>query len=815
MLRNYLKIALRSLSRNKTYSLINLLGLTLGLGCAIFIALFIVDELTFDTFHQNSDQIYRLVEHRNSTEEGTDLLAMVSFKAGSGAQEAFPEIENSLKLVTLGRMALRNEANQNAVYKEFLLAENSFFDFFGFKFQKGDPNTALNEPNTIVLTHDLAQTLFGNDNPMGKVLSTDRNLNFTVRGVLEPLPKNTHLDFSALFSFETTKQFNWYQNVEQTDWNSNFFVSYLKIKEGTTIPKLEQKIDQLISENRTNKDVNYTSTFELQPLTDIHFHSANFENDRNARKSSITYIYIFGLIGFFILAIACINYMNLATARSENYRKEVGIRKVVGAAKKSLIGRFFSETFVLSLISFALALTLVNILMPEFNAFTGKDINLNLIGNAYIFPVFLCLLIFVSLSAGSYPALYLSRFNPASVFKGKIKRGEGNFTLRRSLVVFQFILSTVLIVGTLVAFLQMQYIQEKDLGFNQDQLVVVDINSGKVREGFQTIKDGYSKLSAVKSVSVSSRVPGEWKVLPEVEIQTVGQSQEEGKRAFFLGVDENFLQTFEMEILAGRNFDSNRVGDSTGVLINEKAAELLGIKAPENQNLTIPTIIFDGNQGPVDPVFQVNVIGIVEDFHFQSLHEDIQPMMIGYQNNPLHSIDYFTVRIDKDKTEKTLGELAEILQAVDPNHLFEYHFLDDQLALFYETDTQRSSLFSLAAILAIFIACLGLFGLAAFTAEQRTKEIGIRKVLGASTYNLIGLLSKEFLRLVLIALLLAIPIAWYISSKWLQNFAYSIDMKWWMFLIPGLVALFIALVTVSFQSIKVAFANPIESLRYE
>ena len=373
-----------------------------------------------------------------------------------------------------------------------------------------------------------------------------------------------------------------------------------------------------------------------------------------------------------------------------------------------------------------------------------------------------------------------------------------------------------MIIGTGIAFSQMQDIQNKNLGFDKDHLVVVDINSGKVRSGYQTIQDGYAKLASVKEVSVSSRVPGEWKVLPRLELNLPEAiSSNEAIEPYFIGADEHFLRTFDIELLKGQNFSGDRMADSTSLIINEAAAKMLGIENPGEQEYVINAINFDGTRRELSTPLKARVIGIVKDFHFQSLHQQIQPLFMGFHNNPMHRIDYFTARINTENIEQTLADLETILHSVDPGHLFEYHFLDEQLAQFYENDQRRSSLFSIAALLAIFIACLGLFGLSAFAAEQRTKEIGIRKVLGASIVNLIGLLSRDFLKLVGIALIIAIPLAWYMSRQWLQNFAYSVQLHWWMFILPGLIAILIALLTVSFQSIKVALSNPVKALRYE
>lgn len=814
MIKNYLKIAFRSLWRHKLYSTINILGLTFGMACVILISLYLLDELTFDRFHANADRIYRVLETKSSAQDGDQRLAGAPYNLTKVALNEVPEVEAAVRFASIGRTTLRNEESLNEFYVEMYFTEGSIWNVFDFQLKEGNPQTALSEPNTMVLSEETAQKLFGEESAMGKEIRTDRNLNFTVVGVMEAIPGNSHIQFPALFSLPTLKPLDFFKEIETSDWQSNSWTTYFKIKNKTNPDELASKVTALVVNNR-KEELDYQSSYQLQALKDIHFHSEGIERDLNLQKGNISYVYIFSIVGFFILLIACINYMNLATARSSTYGKEVGVRKVIGARRKSLFSRFFVESLAMSALAFVLAINIVHLVLPSFNTFTGKAVSLSFSGQSYLLPTILGIVVIVSLLAGSYPALYLSRFNPASVLKGQNINQNSGAGLRQSLVVFQFILSTIMIIGTLVAFSQMQFIQNKNLGFNEDHLVVVDINSGQVRGGYSTIKEGYARLASVKDVTVSSRVPGEWKVLPQVDIRPVNRPESNGNMAYFLGIDENFLSTFEIKLLSGRNFEHGRSSDSTSIIINEQAAALLGIEQPGNQEFIIPTISFDSEERALNTPFKAKVIGIVKDFHYQSLHQTIKPMIMAYQNNPMHRIDYFTLRISNNNVDQTIGQLTDILHSVDPTHVFEYHFLDDQLQLFYETDQRRSQLFSMAALFAIFIACLGLFGLAAYMAEQRTKEIGIRKILGASVFNLIGLLSKDFLKLVVIALFIASPIAWYFASKWLGDFAYSVGISWWMFAIPGLAAIAIAILTVSFQSIRVATANPVDALRYE
>lgn len=808
-----IRIALRSLVRNRLYSIINLVGLSLGLTVVILIGLFLLDELTFDNFHQKAERIVRVIEHKGLHTERSTHFASGPFKLAWEAEDQFPEVETSVFLNSYGRMLLVNPKQQHSFYEEMLMTDPDFLQVFSFPLVKGNPETALQEPATIVISDELAQNLFGEEEPIGQILETDRGIDLRVTGVLEPIPGNSHLQFSTLVSAATLKQFGNWERISSSDWNSNFWTTYFLLKPQVDPETLASKITNFVNDQRAPESSE--STFELQALSDIHFHSDGYENDRNSGEGNMSYIYIFAIVGIFILFIASINYINLTTARGISYGKEVGVRKVIGATKMHLVRRFFTESLVLCLLSFIIALNLVYLVLPRFNAFTQKDIQLNLGSSPWLIIFLLGLLLVVSLLAGGYPALYLSRYNPVRILKGRDTVAKGQPNLRKALVVFQYMVSSIMIIGTLVALLQLHFIRSKDLGFSHEQLLVADINSWRVRSGFDRIKQSYDELPAVSSVSVSSRVPGEWKVIPQVQLRQPGVGVEEDPQAYLMGVDEDFLKTFDIALLKGQNFIGDPQTDSTTLLINEAAAKLLGISELEGQAVQIPGLSFNSQDRALDQPFNGVIKGVVKDFHFQSLHDEIQPLVLAYRNNPMHSIDYFTARIDMRNAEETIAQMTEILQGVDPSHIFEYHFLDDQLALFYETDRQRSQLFSLAALFAIFIACMGVFGLAAYTAQRRTKEIGVRKVLGATISSLIGLIAQEFIRLVLWSLVLAIPLAWWAANLWLEDFAYRIELQWWMFVLPGVLALLVTLITVSSQAMKAASVNPVEALRYE
>ncbi len=553
----------------------------------------------------------------------------------------------------------------------------------------------------------------------------------------------------------------------------------------------------------------------------MHLHSENIvDGARNANveamsQGGLLYLKIFAMIALFVLLIACINYMNLATARASNRSKEIGVRKASGAFQHHLIYQFLTESLVVTTLSFCLAVLLVNLLLPAFNEFTNKALVLGIHSDYRIWLFSLLALVTTGLLAGSYPAFLLSRFSPLLLLKNLKRQNKSDFSLRKALVVFQFTISVVMMVATIVLFQQVRYANTKPLGFNKELLVVVDINSGKVRREAETIKTEFSKISTVKQVTVTSRVPGEWKTMPTVKIRPQGNTSEH-RVAYLIGADENFAKTFEVQLLNGRNFVG--MSDSTSVLLNETAAKQLGITQASSQVVDIPAQAMGGSYMPLNEAnqpFKARVIGIVKDFHFQSLRQKIAPLILAYQQNPVHSIDYFTARIEGKAIPATLAKMNEVLAKIDPTHLLEYHFLDEQLARFYAEDQRRETLLIGVALATILIACLGLFGLATYAAEQRIKEIGVRKVLGASVLNLTALLSKDFLRLVLIANGIAFPLAWWATNQWLQEFAYHVDVEWWVFVIAGFLALVIALLTVSHQAIKAALVNPVKSLRSE
>ncbi|OIN55769.1 hypothetical protein BLX24_28290 [Arsenicibacter rosenii] len=820
MFRNHVKIALRSLSRHKLYTSLNIAGLAFGLTCFLLIGLYLFDELTFDQQHSKQARIYRAIQYTKTPADEVTVAAS-SYNVSEQSPRHISDIENTARLVRLGRANMTNPANNNAFQETVTLGNKGLLEVFDFETLDGDGKSALNEPNSVVMTEAFAQRLFQTSDVVGKTVSLDfiPDKALTITAVLKNHPRNSSFDFNYLLSEETLNHLPRFQQ-QTSDWLSQSYQTFFLLKEQADPAIAAQKINALLAAN-AKPEPGTQVRYSLQPLADMHLYSQHItDGARNGNvqsmvRGTLLYIRIFAIVALFVLLIACINYMNLATARAANRSKEIGVRKANGAFRSHLIGQFLTESLVVTAVAFLLAILAVNLVLPAFNEFTGKDLSLGFRTDYRIWLLAVTALVITSLLSGSYPAFLLSRFSPLLLLKSVRFSNKSDLSLRKSLVVFQFTISVVMMVSTIVLYRQVRFANNKDLGFKKDLLLVVDINSGKVRNGAATIQAEFGKLPSVEQVSVTSRVPGEWKNIPLVKIKQEGSTREP-QIAYILGVDEQFNQTFAVRLLKGRNFAG--LADSSSVILNETAAKALHIKEPSEQLIDIPAMAFGGSFMPVyetNQSFKVRVIGIVNDFHFQSIREKIAPMVLAYQRNPVTTIDYFTARVDGHDIPATLAAMNKIMTGIDPAHLLEYHFLDDQLALFYQEDQRRETMLIWVSLATIFIACLGLFGLATYAAEQRIKEIGVRKVLGASTFSLTALLSGDFLKLVLIANAIAFPVAWWATNKWLEEFAYHIEVEWWMFLVSGLAAIFIALLTVSYQAIKAAMVNPVKSLRSE
>jgi putative ABC transport system permease protein len=811
MFKNNLKIAFRNLAKQKVFSFINLFGLTVGLTSSLLITLYIFDELTYDRFHKKADSIYRVVETKTSPDGKESKVVSVAANIATRTKKDLSQVADATRFSMFGRTNVSNAENTKIFYENFYLADASFQNVFDFRVLDGDSRTALKEPHSVIITDETARKIFGDTHVVGKTVSTEDSTPFKITAVVS-IPDNSHLKFNLLFSESTLNSIKRFSDFMDNDWSSNTFVTYLLLKNDND-KQTASGIDQLVKTNRKD-DKGVSSKFALQPLKDIHFHSAGMEGNTDT-SGNITHIYVFGIVALFVLLIACINYMNLTTARFAGRSKEIAVRKVAGASQKNLIKQFLTEASLLTVIALILALGIVKLFLPRFNAFTEKQLSFGFGSDYRIWLIVIGVAVLAGLLSGIYPAFFQSKLKPYLLLKNKINIGKGNLSIRKALVVFQFSLSIIMIVATIVVVQQMKYVDTADMGFNKEQLLVVDINSGAVRRSAETIKTEFSKIPGVKSVSVTSRVPGEWKVIPKVKVKVPGSFSTQGEDVYYLAVDDQFLKTFEVKLLNGRNFSVSGGGDSSAVMLNEAAAKMLGVSQPSEQIIEIPSVAFSGNASPLQKPFDARVIGIVKDFNFQSMRDKVAPMIIGYQKNPVHNIDYFTSKIETSNVEATLKGMQDVLSKIDASHLFEYNFLDRQWDLFYREDAKRQTIFLGIALLTILIACLGLFGLATYAAEQRIKEIGIRKVLGASVGSIVGMLSKDFAKLVMVASVIAFPVAWWTMNNWLEDFAYRIHVQWWVFVLAGAGALLIALVTVSFQTIRAALSNPVKNLRTE
>jgi putative ABC transport system permease protein len=795
MLKNYIKIAIRNITRSKVYSLINILGLTLGITCSSLLFLLVIDELSYDDMYTKKDQIYRVIEVDNS-EESTRYYGQTSPPVGRTLVEEYSEVTGSTNLYKFGGQIVFSKDDTKFDERNYFFADSAFFNVFNVDWIDGDPNTALSQPKSMVIDEDWAHRLFGDENAIGKEVNLGGEDMSIITGVFKKLPQNSHLQFKILLSVPRSEDFKNFLS----DWSDYGAYTYVMLKENMNGKALDTKIPDFIARHFKPEQ---KRNFYLQSLNDIHFESKDIEYGTEDTHGQKAYVYVFIAIGFFMLIIACINYVNLSTARSLHRGKEIGIRKVSGAFRSQLIAQFLTESTVIALISLVLSVGLVDLLLPYFNQLTDKQFVFNLDSFSSVFSILFGVTLVVGLLSGGYPALLLSRLKPADILKGAMSTGNGSAVLRKTLVITQFTLSIVMIIATIIAFGQLNYIQNKSLGFDKDQTLVIDINSRNVRSRFETMKTEFAKSPYVKGVAVSSRVPGEWKNIRQVYTNKVGE--QDSMRVNFIGFDKDIINLYGMQMAAGSNFSGNVKSDSLHVLINETAVSALNLDNPIGKFIEIK----DGRGG----VFQI--IGVVKDFNFESLHHKIAPVILGFRANPFQSIDYFSLKFDPNHIEEAIAHATEVHNTFDTNTPIEYHFLDEQWALFYKDDSRAENLFAIGASITIFIACLGLFGLASFIIQKRTKEIGVRKVLGASVFQLFILLSKTFVAQVGIAFIIAVPIAWFFMSEWLNTFAFKFELGAGEFLIAGAITLLIALVSVSYRVLYAASLNPADTLKTE
>lgn len=814
MIKNYYRTAVRNLRKHKTFSFINLAGLSIGLTSFILIALYIFDELTFDSIHRDADKIYRVVEHKTSADGQQTRRAGTGLQVSERAKAEFPVIRNVARISRFWRPDIRtSEDSPNVFHEDYIAGNQCFLDVFSFPLIYGDRKTALTDPKSVLLTEETAKKFFGNADVVGKSLFfDDDSVAYKITGILKNFPVNSSIAFNLLVSESTIIGIPEARAHFSTDWNSGAFATYFLLDKTTAIDALDTRLDQLIAANH-KQNPGEKSLVKLQALKDIHFGSAGIDGD-SGKKGNITYVYVFFIVACFIILIACINYMNLSTARFMNRGKEIAVRKVAGASRSSLVRQFLMEVALVVIFSVLLSILFVNLALPAFNSFTEKHLSFGFSSDYRIWLGIVLMVVIVTLLAGLYPALYQSSLNPLSLLKGKIRIGKANISLRRALVVFQFMISIVLIAATIIIYQQMQYVNNKDMGFDKEQLVVIDVNSGYVRRSIGTVRNEFSKIPQVRSVSLTSTVPGAWKTIPTVKVNTDTNNPASGRDLYFFGVDAQFLSTYNIKLINGRNFYATGKSDSLAVLINQTSAKQLGITEANGQTVTLLSAKFGSdNRSGLDRPYMVTVAGIVQDFNFQSLHETIAPMIIGFDKSFGLSFGHLTVKLTGGDLDVVLKKLNSVLLSIDQEHLFEYHFLDRQWEQLYREDRIRQTVFLVIALLAIFIAALGLLGLTIYAAKQRVKEIGMRKVLGAGVSSIVFMLLKDILKLVIIAAFVAVPIAWILMHQWLQDFAYRIDINWWVFIVSTLVAVLVAMTTIFIQVVKAATANPVKSLR--
>lgn len=788
MLKNYLTIAVRNLLRHKGYTLINIAGLTVGITCCLLIFLFVQHELNYDRHNTRADRIYRVVVGEDQVVTPTAVAPV--FK------RAFPEVEQTTRLYDVGSFRPVVIRYGDEVYQEhrFAYADSTVFDVFTLPFIAGNPHQSLVEPNSIVLSRSAAQKYFHDEDPLGKVLTIGSDQTFRVTGVMEDIPTASHFRFDFLASFSTL---HW---ANEEIWDSANFGTYVLLRESGDAVDLEEKIAAYLQSIREKQPGLLSNDYQLslQPLTRIHLYVGR----------RITYVYLFSAIALFILLIACINYLNLATARAGRRSKEVGVRKLLGANRPQLARQFLAESALTTTAAIVVGFAVASLLLPYFNALSGKQLTLNLLHQPLLAPGLLALGGTVTLLAGSYPAFFLSSFQPADVLKSTFLATSGGRFFRRSLVTFQFAVSICLIATTCIVYLQLQYVRSRDLGFSQDQVVILPIGDQQTQEHLATLKDAFLQHPHILHASAVNSTPGYQR--GGYGLIAEGLELPEGEFFPIRGVpaDKDVVETLGLNLVAGQGFpktDSYAPDNGTyAYLINEATARALGW-TPEQAI---------GKKMGVSPGRMGEVVGVIEDYHYASLHETIEPLTL-FIGGEWDSYEYLLVKIAPEDIPGTLDFLRKTWRERVPYRPFDFTFLDEQFNALYRDDQRTGEIIAVFSALAIFIAGLGLFGLATFAADSRTKEIGVRKVLGASVPSIVMLLSREFIVLILIGLAAAVPLAYIGMNRWLENFAYRIDMPWEVFPLAGLAALFVALLTVSYQAIQAALADPVKSLRYE
>ncbi len=783
MFNNYLKMAFRNIQKYKGYSIINIAGLTLGMTCCIFILLWVQHELSYDRFHEHADGLYRVIDYEKYS-NGEELTFSTNPPALAPVlKEEYPEITELCRIVEPDGAVIRYQDN-SFNEENILCADPAFFFMFSFPFVKGEKETVLQDPFSIVISEKMANKYFDDVEAVGKTLRINNQTDFLVTGIFKDIPSNSHLQFDFVLPFEAAKLLG----NETEGWNSYAYTIYVLLGEKTDVRLFNQKIKDTIK----RYDDTAIVELSLQHVVDIHLRSDNMwgiGGDGDTR-----YVYLFSMIAVLILLVACINYMNLTTAYSGNRTKEIGLRKVIGAKRNELILQYMGESVILAIIALIFSILLVFLCLPVYNTLSGKEFVLNFSNYKNCAFLLFGVTILTGIIAGSYPALYLSSFKPVKIFKGNLRTGPGNSIFRKIMVSLQFVLTICLIITTLTVNRQMFYLKNKKLGFNKEHLLYVHL-TGELRQKTDLLKQELKKNNVVQNVSIVSSLPlpVNWSLLLD---SWEGSQANDKLLVHLLAADYDFLNTMELFMTEGRFFSKEFVSDTLdGVIVNETAVRTMGIDSPIGKKA--------GNW---------RIIGVMKDFHFRSLHSKITPLMFIF---PKKRSNYLLIRLKTGDVAQSLKSLETTWRKSFAEYPFEYRFLDERINKLYSSEQQIEKIMKVFTLLAVFIACLGLFGLASFTTEQRRKEIGIRKVLGLSVGGIVKMLANDFTQYVLYANLISWPIAWLAMNKWLQNFAYRIQLHVWMFLTAGILALLVALLTIGYHSIRAATANPVEALRYE
>ena len=803
MFRNYLTVGIRNLLRHKGYSSINVLGLAIGIACCILILLYVQDELSYDRYHEKHDRIYRLAE--SATIAGRPIEAAVTPPPWAPVlAEEYPEIEQITRLKPPGSRWLIRYKENRFYERYFVFADSSVFDIFTIPLVQGNAKTVLAEPHAVVLSESMADKYFGSENPVGKVITGDDLYEFTVTGIMEDMPGNSHFHFDFLASYASlapNKLYNEPSTMQSHGFSHDVF-TYLLLREGQEPEDLERKFPDFLDRHLGDmlEGTGIVARPFLQPVTDIHLHS-NMEAELGP-NSDIRYVYIFSSLAVFVLLIACVNFMNLSTARSARRAQEVGIRKVLGAQRQQLIRQFTGESIFLSVIALVIALVLVHLLLPPFNAVSGKALEMDY-QSIWLVPTLVAIALLTGIVAGGYPAFILSSFRPVAVLTGALKAGASQSLLRKILITFQFIVSIIMIIGTVVVLDQLEYMQNKHLGFDKENVVIVRLPDAEAIKGYTAFKNAVLQYPEILNASTSTSVPGGQPSLNLVTPEGVPEDQSPVYQVIWS--DYDFIETLGVEMVSGRTFSREFGADSTACLINMATVRSLGWENPIGK-----TIKMTGSPDS-DPPFEV--IGVMEDFHNKSLHQPIEPLMIRLISE---AASFMEIRIQGNNVTRGLEILEEQWGRIYPGHpAMDYTFLDADLEQLYIAEQRMGSVFVAGAILSIFIACLGLLGLSSFMAEQRTREIGVRKVLGATITNVILLLSRDFTRLILLAFVVGAPAGYYVMQTWLTGFPYRIELSLGVFAFSGLAALLIAWLTVGYQAFKAAASNPADALHGE